>query len=100
MLRDGVSEKIDEKSFIMHFADFHKKKRWPERLSKKIDEYMTTDGSKCVVKAKPNTGAQTVFIEVTIEYPKERIDSPNTLEELIKDNERRFIDFYNENIRY
>lgn len=85
--------KIDEKSFIMHFVDNHGGK-WTKNLSKKIHAYDTVDGSNCDLKLRINTMAKTVFIDVTIQYGENVIDNPNTLNELIQANEKRFTNFY------
>lgn len=94
MFQTESIEKIDNSSFIMHFIDKHGK-RWTEKLSKNLESYQTLDESQCQVKFNINTIAKTVFIDVTIKYPKNSIENENELNKLMKINEQRFIDFYN-----
>ncbi|MEN6552830.1 MAG: hypothetical protein ABFC34_08080 [Methanobacterium sp.] len=93
MLKIGPTTKINENSFEMLFSD-KRDKRWSARLSNKLEEYDTVDGSECNVKHQINTAAKLITIRILMTYPQD-VDN---LDELIKFNEQRFKDFYNREV--
>ncbi len=77
----------------MHFSE-KRQRKWNENLSKKLATYNTLDNSDCKVKFQINTLAKMISIAVTIKYPKNTIHNKD-LDDLIKSNEKKFTDFYN-----
>lgn len=91
MLEDGIIEKNDKNSFVIHFIDDIVGRMPGEKWFKEIDQFDTKDNSSCEVHLQPNNSSKTIFTKLIIEY-----ENPTDDLELIKTHKNDFINFYNQ----
>ncbi len=97
MIEIVCSKIINKNTFLIHFIDKQKDEINLDQ-SEKIHNYETVDGSEIKMGLRVNVMSKSVLIDVKIKYPPNSYN-PN-YHELIKSNQKRFQDFYNEIMNY
>lgn len=97
MLETVYKEIINKNTFVIHFIDKSKDGISPDQ-SDEIHKYQTGDGSEFKMGLRVNAMPKSVLIDLQIKYPL-NFYNPN-FHELIKGNEKRFQDYYNEIMNY